>query len=94
MEISSGGSALWPALFSLRSVAAVVGLIIVHRIAIMLYNISPFHPLYRFPGPKLAAASRLYDMWFDLVKQGKFNHEIQRLHELYGMADRDAVLLA
>ena len=85
METSRGDSAIWPTLFSLRGFATIVALLIVHRIAIMLYNISPLHPLYRFPGPRLAAASRLYDMWFDLVKVGKFNHEIQRLHEVYGM---------
>ena len=50
-----------------------------------LYNISPLHPLYHIPGPKLAAATVLYEAWFDLICGGKYTHEIRRLHNVYGM---------
>lgn len=36
-----------------------------YRIALALYNISPFHPLAKFPGPKIAAASYVYEAYYD-----------------------------
>jgi cytochrome P450 len=55
-----------------------------YRLLLALYNISPFHPLYKFPGPKLAAASYLYECWYDMIKVGKYTHEIRAMHEKYG----------
>jgi hypothetical protein len=49
-----------------------------------LYNVSPFHPLSKFPGPKLAAASYLYEAWYDLVLVGRYSWEIKAMHEKYG----------
>lgn len=48
------------------------------------YRLSPLHPLYAFPGPALARATYLYEMYFDLIKGGKYTHEIKRLHDIYG----------
>jgi hypothetical protein len=79
-----GGAQSLPNLFSLRSAATILALLISHRVLLMLYRISPFHPLAKFPGPKLAAATYMYEFWFDGVKWGKYNHEIQRLHQIHG----------
>lgn len=49
-----------------------------------VYRLSPFHPLHKFPGPKLAAASYFYEIWFDLIKGGQYTFEIKRLHDIYG----------
>ncbi|OAL69761.1 hypothetical protein A7D00_5800 [Trichophyton violaceum] len=43
-----------------------------------------FHPLSKFPGPKIAAAGRFYEFYFDIVKGGMYIWEIQRMHEQYG----------
>lgn len=48
------------------------------------YRVSPLHPLYRIPGPFLAKATYLYEIYFDLIRGGLYTKEIQRLHSVYG----------
>lgn len=43
-----------------------------------------FHPLARFPGPKLAALTRWYTAWFDVIKAGSLLRHTDALHEVYG----------
>lgn len=51
----------------------------------LVYNLL-FHPLCKFPGPKLAGATGLYEGYFDLIKRpgGQFVYEVERLHQVYG----------
>lgn len=41
-------------------------------------------PLSKFPGPKLAALSKAWQFYFDVIKTGKLPWELVRLHEVYG----------
>ncbi|KAK2744163.1 hypothetical protein FQN57_004423 [Myotisia sp. PD_48] len=43
-----------------------------------------FHPLSKFPGPKVAALTYLYELYFDAFQGGQYIWEIKRLHERYG----------
>jgi hypothetical protein len=44
------------------------------------------HPLARYPGPKLAAASNWYEFYYDVYRQGDFTRHIQELHKKYGQS--------
>lgn len=60
------------------------GLWVGYRILLALYNISPLHPLYRFPGPKKAAVSYAYEAYHDWWLAGRYTHQIRAMHERYG----------
>lgn len=70
-----------------------LGLWFAYRVGLCIYNISPFHPLYRFPGPKLAAISYAYEFWFDFVKTGRYTNEIWKMHDKYGSYLQDSILM-
>lgn len=57
---------------------------VIYRAALMLYNVSPYHPLHAFPGPRLAAMTLLYEFWYDFVCFGTYTREIKRMHDVYG----------
>ncbi|GAM40082.1 hypothetical protein TCE0_034r12149 [Talaromyces pinophilus] len=42
------------------------------------------HPLATFPGPKLAAITRYYEAYYDIVKNGQYTFKIAELHKEYG----------
>ena len=43
-----------------------------------------FHPLARFPGPKLAGATYWYSTYYEVWKDGAFVEHLEELHKLYG----------
>ena len=43
-------------------------------------------PLSRFPGPKLAAMSRWYEAYYDVLQNGKYTFKIAELHKEYGIS--------
>ncbi|THC93438.1 hypothetical protein EYZ11_007097 [Aspergillus tanneri] len=55
---------------------------IVYVGAVVFYRLF-LSPLAKFPGPRLAAATGLYEAYFQLVKGGVFTWEIDRLHGEY-----------
>ena len=74
------GSSIMDSLTLFVSVLALPLGLLVLRTVYHLY----FHPLSKFPGPKLAAATFLYEFYYDVVKSGMYIWEIERMHEKYG----------
>lgn len=54
-----------------------------YAICVAVYRIF-LHPLARVPGPKLAAATQCYEMYFDLIQKARMPWQLQKLHEIYG----------
>jgi hypothetical protein len=69
----SRGDLLAPALLSF--VAYLVGLAIYR-----LY----LSPIAKFPGPKLAALTKWYEFYYEVVLRGKYSDHITELHKIYG----------
>lgn len=43
-----------------------------------------FSPIAKFPGPKLAAISMLYEIYHEIILGGQYTFKIRKLHEEYG----------
>lgn len=59
---------------------------LVYGATVVIYRLC-FHSLSRFPGPKLAAATELYEIYFDIFKGpgGQFANHLEKLHKIYGI---------
>ncbi|PWW73869.1 cytochrome P450 [Tuber magnatum] len=63
--------------------ATVFGVWLLSRIVLVFYRLY-LDPLSKFPGPKLAAATSLYEMYYDVVQDGTFTWKTDELHRKYG----------
>jgi hypothetical protein len=62
---------------------SVAVLLILYYATVAFYRLF-FHPLAHFPGPKLAAATRWYEAYFDVICNGQYQFEIVKMHKKYG----------
>ncbi|KAF2036389.1 putative cytochrome P450 [Setomelanomma holmii] len=66
------------------SILRVLALWVSYHLVRAVYNISPWHPLSHVPGPKIAAATILYEFWYDFVLRGTYTSVIRQMHGTYG----------
>lgn len=43
-----------------------------------------FHPLAHIPGPKITAITHLYEFYYDVLCDGKFTFQMEKMHKKYG----------
>lgn len=65
-------------------VCFLLGSAVAYNIVMIIYRLH-FHKLSRFPGPRLAAATGLYEIYFSVWGPGIFEHEIDNMHRKFGM---------
>jgi len=71
----------------LNALAALLGALMIYKICVTIYRLY-FHPLSGYPGPKLAASTRL---WYTYnMDKGNLGMIISKLHEKYGPVVRIA----
>lgn len=54
-------------------------------IVLLVYRLY-LSPIAKFPGPKLAAATYLFEGYYDVVQRGKYTFKIRDLHAKYGQS--------
>ncbi|KAJ5179641.1 cytochrome P450 [Penicillium capsulatum] len=59
-----------------------VGLLVL--LALRIFYRLYLHPLARIPGPKVTAATSLYEFYYDVICGGRFLFQIEKMHEQYG----------
>jgi len=64
-------------------IVAGIGISVALSVYIAIYRLY-FHPLAKFPGPKLAAVTLWYEFYYDCIKGGQYTNEIGRMHQKYG----------
>lgn len=81
---------MYDAIFEQRSVvlaAAFISIYFLYFVGLVIYRLY-FSPLSKFPGPRLAAATYLYEGFHDVVRRGKYTFKIRDLHAKYGQPYR------
>lgn len=68
----------------LLAAVAVLGLSAFYVVSLVIQRLF-FSPIAKFPGPKLAAATSWYELYYDVIHKGKYLFEIEKMHDLYGM---------
>jgi hypothetical protein len=66
------------------SIASLI-VFLLYLIGLAIYRLL-LSPIAKFPGPKLAAATYLYEGYYDVVKRGKYTFKIRDLHAEYGQS--------
>lgn len=67
------------------AIGFLIAAIVFYNVGLVTYRLT-LHPLAKYPGPKLAGATKWYEFYFDCIKPpgGQFLWEIYRMHEQYG----------
>ncbi|KAL8929202.1 MAG: hypothetical protein Q9208_001285 [Pyrenodesmia sp. 3 TL-2023] len=68
----------------LRAAVAVVGLSALYIVGLAIQRLF-YSPIAKFPGPKLAAVTGWYELYYDVVHKGKYLFEIEKMHDKYGI---------
>ena len=66
-------------------IRAAFSIIVVTSLIIYVVARLYFHPLSKFKGPKIAALTRWYEFYHDVIRDGTYVKYYPELHQKYGM---------
>ncbi len=66
-----------------------LGLLVLRVVSVVLARLV-FHPLRKFPGPRLAALTNKYQAYYEVWLDGGFVEHLEQLHAIYGNFSVDA----
>ena len=69
--------------YSIMLACFLLGSAVAYNLVMVIYRLH-LHPLNRFPGPRLAAATGLYEIYFSVWGTDGFKDEIEEMHQIYG----------
>ena len=67
----------------LTAITAIPALFAAYLLYISVYRLV-FHPLVKFPGPRIGALTTYYRAYYDVVCHGGWLDQLKVLHEKYG----------
>lgn len=67
-----------------RAGVAVAGISVAYVLGLVFYRLY-LSPISKFPGPKIAAITWWYELYYDVIRKGSYVFEIEKLHDKYGM---------
>jgi hypothetical protein len=73
-----------------RSIAVLTTSVVIwlsYLIGLAVYRLY-FSPIARFPGPKIAALTKWYEFYYDVILKGQFTFQTQKLHKKYGTSSQ------
>ena len=76
-------SSLWSPLLSSRTLYPLLLGYLLYLCLRTFYRLY-FHPLAKFPGPKIVAVSRWYEYYWEVYRSGRFGQKVDRMHQQYG----------
>ena len=63
---------------------SVAGFSAAYVIGLVFYRLY-LSPISTFPGPKIAAVTWWYELYYDVFQKGKYIYQIEKMHDKYGM---------
>ncbi|KAF3033879.1 hypothetical protein E8E12_002177 [Didymella heteroderae] len=72
-----------PRLVSQNLILVALSSLVLYLVCNAIYQLY-FSPLSKFPGPKLAAVTLWYEIYYDVFRWGKYYLEIRKMHQKYG----------
>ena len=70
-------------IMSILTFPIVLTILLSYTLILFVYRLY-LSPIAKFPGPKLAALTHWYEVYFDVIQNGKFIFHVQKLHARYG----------